>query len=270
MINFDQEKMNIEYSKAAIWYEKICKIFGFDVEKDLIARDLLFSYKKGQNIHPIIEDIKRLIKTRFLLFFGAGPNLFAHLSQIGNKIARRPKEYFIVAADGSASGLKLFNIKPNIIMTDLDGLNLSELRQFINQDVICFVHGHGDNIQALQKFSHLIKESNNIIGTTQNQSRYPIINPGGFTDGDRGLYLLHHISPLDKSFWLFGYEFKDRIGAYSKKEFPHSVKMTEMKKKKMEIAQQLINNLKKEESRSLHIYGDNPIEDLRIKQELQK
>ena len=245
--------------------EKIIKTFGYSTERDIEARDRLFSLRKNSNPEDLVKEIKNIAIHKHILFFGPGPNLTTHLTRISNQLHAFRQKLFIVAADGSANGLKIINILPDLIVTDLDGISYQQMAEYLRNEVIFLVHGHGDNLEKIQEYSKLIEDSEKIICTTQSLSRYPVINPGGFTDGDRGLYFLHHISPLEKEFWLFGYSFGDWIGSFSKKENFTAMPMTKIKKTKLNYAKDLIDALKFNEKRPIIYYGMNPFDDLKLK-----
>ena len=72
------------------------------------------------------------------------------------------------------------------------------------------VHAHGDNSEKL----NLVKYFKNCIGTTQTKPKGNIHNFGGFTDGDRSVFLANHFKA--KQIILLGMDFGNRIGRYSK------------------------------------------------------
>ena len=93
-------------------------------------------------------------------------------------------------------------------ITDLDG-DENTLKKIGKTKSIFVVHAHGDNIKKLE-FS---KKFKNCIGTTQSKPFSKIQNFGGFTDGDRGVFLANHFGA--KKIILFGMDFGDRIGKFS-------------------------------------------------------
>ena len=72
------------------------------------------------------------------------------------------------------------------------------------------VHAHGDNTEKL----HLVKSFKNCVGTTQAKPFENIHNFGGFTDGDRCVFLADYFKA--KKIILFGMDFGTTIGEYSK------------------------------------------------------
>ena len=72
------------------------------------------------------------------------------------------------------------------------------------------VHAHGDNSERI----NLVKYFKNCIGTTQTKPIRKINNFGGFTDGDRCVFLADYFKA--KKIILLGMDFGTRIGKYSK------------------------------------------------------
>ena len=242
----------INYHRANEIYERVLQIFKFSKEKDVKARDILYEFRKQYDLKSKIKSIKREMIGKNLFFFGAGPNLIHHLELVKNKIKSNRNKYFVVAANGSARALSKFSIIPDLIFSDLDGLNYNQIDKYLKQHSTIIIHGHGDNIEKIHAFKPLLSASNeNIICTTQVESRYPIINPGGFTDGDRSVYFCHNLAPIDQEFTLFGYEFKHKIGAFSKNEYEQDQAITPIKEKKLLLCKKLLNELSILEKRSI-------------------
>lgn len=242
----------INYHKANEIYEQILQIFKFSKEKDVQARDILYEFRKQYDPESIIKSIESKMVDKNLYFFGAGPNLIDHLKIVNDKIKTNRNGYFIVAADGSARALSNFSIIPDLIFSDLDGLNYNHIENFLKKNSTVIIHGHGDNIKKIHSFKSLLSAPNeNIICTTQVESRYPIINPGGFTDGDRSVYFCHNLAHADQEFTLFGYEFRQKIGVFSKNEYKQDQAITPIKEKKLLFCKKLLNELSNLEKRSI-------------------
>ena len=79
-----------------------------------------------------------------------------------------------------------------------------------------------------------------IIGTTQVEPLEYVINPGGFTDGDRILYFLRSLLLPKQKLFLIGMDFKNVIGKYSKLNFTANVKGEPAKVKKLQYTISLI------------------------------
>ena len=95
------------------------------------------------------------------------------------------------------------------MVTDLDG-DINALKKTGRTNTIMVIHAHGDNSDKL----HIVKNFKNCIGTTQTKPIGKIQNFGGFTDGDRCVFLANHFKA--KKIILLGMDFGTAIGKYSK------------------------------------------------------
>ncbi|MHA1618401.1 MAG: 6-hydroxymethylpterin diphosphokinase MptE-like protein [Promethearchaeota archaeon] len=253
----DMNKAVFSFPKASFWYQKILDTFGFDSAQDLHARDVLYDFLKGRDPTSLIEAFSQTLTIKQPLFFGAGPNLREHITYLDSHLHLSWDKYTIVAADGAAVALADHNITPNLIVSDLDGLTFSQVQKFLEQGVFLLIHAHGDNVDKLHEYQLLLQTFPNIIGTTQTPPRDPIINAGGFTDGDRGVYFCHHLTPPTVEFWLFGYEYGELIGHDSKPDFIQHQPMTSIKKQKLRFCQALLEDLTASYQRTIHYFHES-------------
>ncbi len=180
------------------WYRKIVNDFNFDPQKDRIARDYL-SYileKKtnSYNLEEVLLSFKENIqKKEHICVYGCGPSLEESVDYLLSNLGKNFFNNCVnIAADGAARLLNERIIPIDGIITDLDGINK---RDFFKAKFV-IVHAHGDNILLLEHFKNTMINFTNIIGTTQAESTYNLINPGGFTDGDRILaFILSFLLP---------------------------------------------------------------------------
>mgnify|MGYP003334570550 CR=1 FL=1 len=114
-----------------------------------------------------------------------------------------------IVADSAAKPLLDNKIKLDILVTDLDGDEKS-LKKVGKLNAIFVTHAHGDNIGKLQ----MIENFKNCLGTTQTKTLGKIQNFGGFTDGDRCVFLANYFGA--KKIILIGMDFGKNIGKYSK------------------------------------------------------
>ena len=87
-------------------------------------------------------------------------------------------------ADGATKAIIENGLKPDIVVTDLDG-DIISLKKTGRTNTIMVVHAHGDNSEKI----HFVKNFKNCIGTTQTKPMGRVRNFGGFTDGDRCVFL---------------------------------------------------------------------------------
>jgi len=200
------------------WYSNILKEFKYDEKKDKESAIILNSILKRSNIN---NEILNLIKNKTVFVIGSGPSLSTAIPKLKNL-----KKSIKIAADSSVKPLVDNGIIPDIVITDLDG-DENSLEKIATKSIFV-VHAHGDNINKL-KFSKKFKKC---IGTTQSKPFSKIQNFGGFTDGDRGVFLANHFGA--KKIILFGMDFGERIGKYSNtKKSERTVKLMKLNKGKL-------------------------------------
>jgi uncharacterized Rossmann fold enzyme len=209
-------------------YEKIAKDFNFQLENEKNSVGLLEKLLNNKNIVSI-KELDNLLKNKEVVVFGAGPSLDKSIGLHKNKINNCVK----ISADGATSALIKYDIFPDIIVTDLDG-NINDQLNANSRGSVIIIHAHGDNISQIKKYVPKFKK--NIIGTTQiNPEPFEnIYNFGGFTDGDRAVFLAAHFN--SKKIQLIGFDFNSGIGKYS---FPEK-KDKHLKLKKLNWCKKLI------------------------------
>jgi hypothetical protein len=199
-------------------YSEILHEFKYSEKQDTESAIILDSIlRKTIPIKKINDQIKG--KTVFVI--GAGPTL-----SLAIPILKKFKKTMKIVADSAVKPLVENGIKPDIIVTDLDG-DKDSLVKVGKTNSIFVVHAHGDNIAKL----YLVENFKNCIGTTQSKPFRNIHNFGGFTDGDRAVFLASHFNA--KKIILFGMDFEGKIGRYSKtKKAERKTKLRKLRKSK--------------------------------------
>ncbi len=100
-----------------------------------------------------------------------------------------PGDYIKIAAGSACSLLIEKGIWPDIVVTDLDG-DVRDQVEANEKGAIVVIHAHGDNMNALKEWVPRFRGQ--VFGTTQVEPRGNIHNFGGFTDGDRAVFLAAH------------------------------------------------------------------------------
>ena len=197
-------------------YSNILKEFKYDEKKDRESAIILNSIIEKSNLN---EKIFSLIKGKTVLVIGSGPTLSTAILKL-----KKYKKIVKIAADSAIKPLVENGIIPDIIVTDLDG-DENTLKEIGRTKTIFVVHAHGDNIEKLE----WVKNFKNCIGTSQSTPFDKIQNFGGFTDGDRGVFLANHYEA--KKIILFGMDFGKQIGKFSKtKKSERKIKLMKLKK----------------------------------------
>jgi uncharacterized Rossmann fold enzyme len=214
-------------------YAEILKEFGYNKKDDIEAAELLNSLLK---IKFPLSKLRSLIQEQNVFVVGAGPSLSSAIPIL--KKFRTPTK---IVADGAVTALIENKIRPDILVTDLDGDEKS-LKKIGSGKTIIVVHAHGDNLNKLE----LVSKFKNCIGTTETREFGRIYNFGGFTDGDRCVFLAKYFNA--KKIILFGMDFGNIIGKYSK------IKITnkKLKIKKLKHGKQLLEWLASKNSSNLY------------------
>ena len=224
------------------YYQDVRKKMGYSTEEDQKAAYILSNLIKRKFLDPKILDKK--IRGKQILIIGAGPNLDLYTSFI-----KKNRSFVKIVADGAVKFLIENNIKPDIVVTDLDG----DIRFLVKAEklgAIMVIHSHSDNVDLMKKY---IPKFRKIIGTTQVMPVEHVYNFGGFTDGDRCVFLAEEFGAKD--IVLVGMLFDDNIGPYSK-EIINNVKV---KREKLQIAKRLLQVLAKNTKSNLFDTSKKPI-----------
>ena len=196
-------------------YFSILKEMNYSEKKDKESALILDSILKKTDA---IEKVREIIQGNTVFVIGSGPSLSSAIPKL-----KKLKKSIKIAADSSLKPLIDNGIIPDIIVTDLDG-NEDTIKKISNTKSIFVIHAHGDNIEKLQ----MVKKMKNCVGTTQTNPFNKIQNFGGFTDGDRGVFLASHFDA--KKIILFGMDFGNQIGKFSNtKRSDRKIKLKKLK-----------------------------------------
>ena len=202
-------------------FKEIRKEFGYR-EKD--------DFRSAKKLNSLLEkrfskkQLQEKITDKTIFIIGAGPSLSKSLTHI-----KKCKNITKIVADGAVEALSKKDIKPDILVTDLDG-DLNSIRKIGRTKIPIIVHAHGDNQDKLE----IVKDFANVVGTTQTEEFGKMKNFGGFTDGDRCVFLAEFFN-ADKIV-LIGMDFGQEIGKYSK----HKVVNRKTKLKKLKFGKRIL------------------------------
>jgi uncharacterized Rossmann fold enzyme len=237
----------IDFKKWEKCYIKILDDFGFKREDDEKSATYLNEMLSKRN-HLSFNDLKNKIilknkvhednKLNFIVF-GAGPSIKKDVRYLKNH-SNYFKNYLIIAADGATSALLEENIIPDIIVTDLDG-KIEDLLRANLKGSIFIIHAHGNNLNLIKKYTNSFNE---VLGTTQSMPYENIYNFGGFTDGDRAVFLA--IALGGKKILLAGMDFGRYVTNYSRPNIEKEIEIADdIKIKKLKYAEKLVEWIKK-------------------------
>lgn len=209
------------------WYRKITEKLGYDPADDRRAAEILSRLLKDRQTP--FEELKHRVEGRLVLIFGAGPSLEEDLKRIAK--TRLLETCSTITADGATTALlKITRKNPDIVVTDLDG-RIEDIQTADKKGAYIVVHAHGDNIPQLKQY---VNSLSNVLGTTQVKPTGGLYNFGGFTDGDRAVFLAEALGggPLA----LAGMDLGEAAGRFSK----ISVPSLEVKAVKMRFGKELL------------------------------
>jgi uncharacterized Rossmann fold enzyme len=221
------------------YYQGIRAEFGYSTEKDQEAARMLSGMIKRKALEPKVLQKKLAGKNVFVI--GAGPSVVDSI-----KIIKKNKAFVKVAADGAVQALLENKIKPDIVVTDLDG-NSAALQKASKSGALMVVHAHGDNTDMLKK---LVPKFKKVLGTTQVMPVDHVYNFGGFTDGDRCVFLAEEFGA--KKIVMVGMDFS-AASSYKQVEDP------ELKKRKMQAGKRLLEMLAKQSRSKLFHASKRPV-----------
>ena len=184
--------------KPEVWdeyYVRILDYFGFSREDDEEATRLLSSILPRNDISLLTDTISG----SDVIVAGNAPSLLDDIrdTDFDGKV--------VIAADAAARVMKKGGVIPDIVFTDLDGLD-DDVLEMNEAGTILAVHTHGDNMPLVK--SWVPKMKGPVVGTTQSTPLENVYNFGGFSDGDRGVFAAYELGANSVS--LIGFDLDDK------------------------------------------------------------
>ncbi len=212
------------------YYLKILSDLHLDIKKDVLSSLILSNLIPDESL--FLTCLKKL-NNKKILIIGAGPSIEDLLIQ---KFISDHSDFFIISSDGSTELCLQLNIIPDFVVTDLDG-DIDSLLSANKSGSKLLIHAHGNNIDKILKYAPRFKD---FFGTTQVFPLQNVYNFGGFTDGDRCVFIADEFHCAEV--WLVGMDFNSSIGYFSKKRRTYDLNL---KRKKLFIGKNLIEMLAK-------------------------
>jgi len=226
----------MEFTEWAPIYKQILLDFDFDGNKDEEAASILADLllKRGSDTVDMKTELEKSFEKKDVFIFGAGISLEEEVLRFKDEFVGKDN-IITISADGATSALMKQDMVPDIIVSDLDGHIPDQIKANKSGSTM-IIHAHGDNISALKKW--VPKFNGKIMGTTQAKpdEKNKIYNFGGFTDGDRSVFLAAHFNARRINLLAFNFT---SIGEYS---FKYE---SEIKLRKLTWANLLIGMIKK-------------------------
>ncbi|RLF19571.1 MAG: 6-hydroxymethyl-7,8-dihydropterin pyrophosphokinase [Thermoprotei archaeon] len=211
------------------WYVWIASSLGLSPKADYEASRRLNSIIEG--VAARADSLKRILAGKGVVVVGAGPSLPEALSEVLRRV-----NGVVVAADGACSYLLEIGVTPHIVVSDLDG-DINDIRECWRRGCYVVVHAHGDNVEAVETYTPTFRER--ILGTTQVKPHGCLHNFGGFTDGDRAVFMSLELGC--KSVLMVGMELSNVVGRYSKPWLKRNEAVWPFKKAKFIVARRLLS-----------------------------
>jgi uncharacterized Rossmann fold enzyme len=224
------------------YYQQIREEFGYSTEKDQNAANQLSKMIKKKSMS--LKKLQKKIAGKDVLVIGAGPSLIENIDFI-----KKNRKYVKIAANGAVEALITNKIRPDIVVSDLDG-DPTFLKKAEKLGAIMVVHAHGDNENAIEK---LVPRFKNVIGSTQVMPIENVYNFGGFTDGDRSVFMADEMGA--RTIVLVGMDLTEQTTKYSAGKIANQ----DLKGKKLKTAKQLLEMLSKKSKCSLFNKSSNSI-----------
>ncbi|BAI60293.1 conserved hypothetical protein [Methanocella paludicola SANAE] len=207
----------MRYEQWEPYYRAILQDFGWTAEGDEKAAELLSSMLPEDT--PCLARVEELIRGKEVIVCGKAPTLQKDMAKVDWWY-----KYTVIAADGAVSTLLDQGIVPDIVVSDLDGRH-EDLLEADSLGSIIVAHAHADNVEAVKS---LVPKLRHVVGTTQARPLRNVYNFGGFSDGDRCVFLAKELGA--KSIKIIGFDLDD-------------TKVTPKKLKKLKWARRLLGDL---------------------------
>ena len=222
----------MEFGLWEKYYKEILDDFGFSREGDEYSAKVLDEILSEEGCLTL-DDLGQIVgfSDKYIVF-GAGPSLKKHIIELKENYDL--KDYVLISADGATTALIEERLCPDIVVTDLDG-KMDDILLANLKGANIAVHAHGDNLEQVVKYTPFFT---NVIGTTQAQPVGNIYNFGGFTDGDRAIFLAVALGASEIT--LAGMDFGDIVTKYSRPNIESDLaEADDIKKKKLVYADRL-------------------------------
>ena len=209
------------------WYEKIATPFGHKKAQDQRVTDILSLILRNKAMTQ--KRLESAIKGYPVLILGAGPSLEKDLVKL--KQTEYLENIIIMAADGATTGLMDVCLRyPGIIVTDLDG-KIPDILTANSKGSVMIVHSHCFNMNKIVDYVPRFPKA---LGTTMVEPRPNVYNFGGYSDGDRAVFLATNMGA--DPIILAGMDMGEDIGKYSRTKS----KLKEEKKEKLKLCKKLL------------------------------
>lgn len=219
----------MDWATWAPWMGRIRADLGYDEEADRKAAERLDAILEGLGGPPVVDYAWQVLSKSRVVVAGAADGA-------ADEIRRSKRRHVLVTADGATSAAREVGRVPDVVVTDLDG-RVDDQVWAAGEGALVFVHAHGDNVDRVERWVPQFP-ANQVAGTCQVHAFGRLINPGGFTDGDRACFLAHALGARQAR--LVGFDLDGPIGTWTGDHEPES------KRKKLAWCGRLLGLLQSE------------------------
>ena len=192
----------MQYERWAPVYERIRAAFGYSWEDERAAAACLRGLL-APSAEDLFPELVHRLRGREVVVVGQAPG--AGPPPIW-RLARSADGTAVIAADGATVACLNAAVVPDVVVTDLDGPVAAEITaQARGARVV--VHAHGDNRALLERW--VPEFAPPVLATWAGAPDPPMLNFGGFTDGDRAAYLAEAAGARRILLWGFDFDRTD-------------------------------------------------------------
>ena len=176
------------------YYSEILDFFGFSREDDERAARILAELL----VRDDISLLKKTITGKACIVCGNAPALPEEIKKtdFSGKV--------IIAADAAARVLWQCGHRPDVIVSDIDGMD-DDFLEMNRKGAILVLHAHGDNIPLVKSWVPKVQVL--FFAPPQAAPLAHVHNFGGFSDGDRCVFCAHELGA--DSVTLIGFDLDD-------------------------------------------------------------
>jgi 2-amino-4-hydroxy-6-hydroxymethyldihydropteridine diphosphokinase len=190
----------LEYTRWAPRYEEIRSAFDFPFEREEESARRLSQLLPEPAHAEALDRIAGRLAGRTAIVVGRAPRQGA--PPVWQLPAETPPPV-LLAADGATVRCLDAGLVPDLVITDLDGPVASEFNANA-RGALAVIHAHGDNQAMLE--CCVPEFRGELAGSWAGPPRDGLIDVGGFTDGDRAVYLAEHVGARRVLLWGFDFE----------------------------------------------------------------
>lgn len=185
----------MKFSEWEPVYLSICEDFGYSPDSDAMSVRMLKAVTPNSDLRD--EDSIIPLIGRTVTVVGDSPGLEGDVSRL-------PPEGCVIASGSSVLRLLRMGIRPQIVVTDLDG-NINAQLEASSEGALTLILAHGDNMDLVRQYAPLF--TGPVVLTTQGRPENTVFDYGGFTDGDRCVCLAREFGA--ERILLLGFDFEN-------------------------------------------------------------